>query len=72
MTGHQQTAPPQKRRSKDATDHPHQSGARPEPPNPDPAHSHRHHPAKAKVKFPLRNRISRSGVAMVGLKEGVY
>jgi hypothetical protein len=57
MAGRQQTAPPQKRRSKDATAHPHQPGARPEPPNPDPAHSRRNHPAKAKVKFPLRNRI---------------
>jgi hypothetical protein len=57
MAGRQQTAPPQQRRSKDATAHPHQPGARPEPPHPDPAHSRRHQPAKAKVKFPLRNRI---------------
>jgi hypothetical protein len=57
MACRQQTAPPQKRRRKDTTAHPHQPGARPEPPNPDPAHSRCHHPAKAKVKFPLRNRI---------------
>jgi hypothetical protein len=57
MAGRQQTAPPQKRRSKDATAHPHQPGAHPDPPHPDRAHSSRHHPAKAKVKFPLRNRI---------------
>ena len=57
MAGRQQTAPPQQRRSKDATAHPHQPGARPEPPHPDPAHSRRHHPAKAEVKFPLLNRI---------------
>ena len=57
MAGRQQTAPPQQRRSKDATVHPHQPGARPNPPHPDPAHSRRHHPAKAKVKFPLRDRI---------------
>jgi hypothetical protein len=55
MAGRQQTASPQQRRSKDATAHPHQPGARPEPPHPDPAHSRRHHPAKAEVKFPLRN-----------------
>jgi hypothetical protein len=57
MACRQQTAPPQKLRSKDDTAHPHQPGARPEPPNPDPAHSLHHYPAKAKVKFPLRNRI---------------
>jgi hypothetical protein len=56
----QQTAPPQQRRSKDATAHPHQPGAHPDPPHPDRAHSLHHHPAKAKVKFPLRNRISPS------------
>jgi hypothetical protein len=57
MAGRQQTAPPQKRRSKDATAHPHQPGAHPDPPHPDRAHSRRHHPGKATVKFPLRNRI---------------
>jgi hypothetical protein len=57
MAGRQQTAPPQQRRSKDVTAHPHQPGAHPDPPHPDRAHSRRHHPAKAKVKFPLRNRI---------------
>jgi hypothetical protein len=57
MACRQQTDPPQQRRSKDATAHPHQPGARPEPPHPDPAHSSRHHPAKAEDKFPLRNRI---------------
>jgi hypothetical protein len=57
MAGRQQTAPPQQRRSKDDTAHPHQPGAHPDPPHPDRAHSRRHHPAKAKVKFPLRNRI---------------
>ena len=58
MAGRQQTAPPQQRRSKDDTAHPHQPGASPEPPHPDPAHHHLHHPTKAKVKFPLWNRIS--------------
>jgi hypothetical protein len=57
MAGRQQTAPPQQRRSKDTTAHPHQPGAHPDLPHPDRAHSRRHHPAKAKVKFPLRNRI---------------
>jgi hypothetical protein len=57
MAGRQQTAPPQQRRNKDATAHPHQPGARQEPPHPDPAHSRRHHPDKAKVKLPLRNKI---------------
>jgi hypothetical protein len=61
MAGRQQTAPPQQRRSKDATAHPHQPGARPDPPHPDPAHSCRHHPAKAKVRSPLRNRIMVDG-----------
>jgi hypothetical protein len=32
MASRQQTAPPQQRRSKDDTAHPHQPGARPEPP----------------------------------------
>ena len=36
MAGIQQTAPPQQRRSKADTAHPHQPGARPEPPHPDP------------------------------------
>jgi hypothetical protein len=39
MAYHQQTAPPQQRRSKNATAHPHQIGARPDPPHPDPVHS---------------------------------
>jgi hypothetical protein len=58
MAGRQQTAPPQKRRSKDATAHPHQPGAHPDPPHPDRAHSRRHHPAKAKVKFPYNCHVS--------------
>jgi hypothetical protein len=62
MAGRQQTAPPQQRRSKDSTVHPHQPGDRPESPHPDPAHSRRHHPAKAEVKFPLRNRIFQHAV----------
>jgi hypothetical protein len=57
MAGRQQTAPPQQRRSKDSTAHPHQPGAHPDRPHPDRAHTRRHHPAKAKVKFPLRNRF---------------
>jgi hypothetical protein len=57
MAGHQQTAPPQQRQSKDDTSHPHQPGARPDPPRPDPASSDHHRPVKAKVRSPLRNRI---------------
>jgi hypothetical protein len=34
MAGRQQTAPPQQRRSKDATAHPHQPGAHPDPSHP--------------------------------------
>jgi hypothetical protein len=34
MSGRQQTAPPQQRRNKDATAHPHQPGAHPDPPHP--------------------------------------
>jgi hypothetical protein len=70
MAGRQQTAPPQQRRSKDATAHPHQSGAHPDPPNPDRAHSLLHHPAKAKVKFPLRNRIFTTRPVCRGLLGG--
>ena len=53
-----QTAPPQPRRSKDATAHLHQPGARPDPPRPAPVRSVRHRPAKAKFRSPLQNRIS--------------
>jgi hypothetical protein len=35
MAGRQQTAPPQQRRSKDETAHPHHPGALPVPPHPD-------------------------------------
>jgi len=48
----QQTAPPQQRRSKDATAHPQQPGARPDPPRPAPARSGRHRSAKGKVRSP--------------------